>query len=104
MFNQYRVPNNREMRELFNQVYRGKNFLTPEFYGLYYSLKNPSLISEVSSGTGIAPGSHVVAVTVILAKEDGTVVLANDLRETFHGDNKWGLLSEAREYAESLEI
>jgi len=96
---------NKTIRKHFVDEYGGgRNVFTPNIHAYGYSLKNENIIFEISYGDGIS-SRYQVGVTVLELLPNGERTRRCDLSESGHqaGDNKWNLLSLAREYAEALE-
>jgi hypothetical protein len=88
-----------EIKEVFRREYRGQsNVMTPRLDDFGHSLKDTSLLFEISSGRGIF-NDYLVGVTVLEMPES---VRRHDLNTCFSGNDKSELLSQAREYAEGL--
>lgn len=89
----------RGIKEVFRQEYNGQhNVMTPRLCGFGRSLRDTSLIFEISSGRGMM-NDHLVGVTILEMPES---VRRHDLNTCFSGNNESELLSQAREYAEGL--
>lgn len=75
-------------REIFKNVVKGKNFMTPDILG-YYKIKNGA--AELSKGEGIT-GSTMYGVTVVKDNEHN-----HKLSQSFYSEWK------AMEYIKSLK-
>ena len=99
------VPTKERIKQVFSSEYSGeKNAMTPTVYlqNYGYSLANECLYFEISEGTGLV-SKWLIGVTVLEMTDYGARIRRHDLSTCFSGDIKHRLLSEAREYAESLE-
>lgn len=75
-------------REIFKNIVKGENFMTPNVLG-YYKIKNGS--TELSQGEGFT-GNTIYGVTVVRDNEHN-----HDLSQVFYSE------LEAREYINSLK-